>query len=64
MTPSASLSSPYEERIAPSSRIVAALMTMALLPGASSLATMMLLTERWEARLGIPSATLGFPQVI
>lgn len=60
MTPLESLSSPYEARIAPSSWTVAARMTMAMLSGASNLATMMLMAERSRAGLGILSSTFEF----
>lgn len=62
MTPLESLSSPYEARIAPSSRTVAARMTMAMLSGASTLVTMMLVAGRSEEILGILlSSTFEFP---
>lgn len=50
MTPLGSLARPYEARMAPSSKSVAALMTMALLPEASSLATMLLLGQSSRRR--------------
>lgn len=61
MTPLESLSSPYEARIAPSSRAVAARMTTAMLSGASNLATMVLVAEQLGARSGITSSTFEFP---
>lgn len=61
MIPLGSLSSPYEDRIAPSSKTVAAWMTMAMLPGASNLATMMLESEQSGAGPGITSSTFEFP---
>lgn len=60
MTPLESLSSPYEAMIAPSSWTVAARMTMAMLSGASNLATMMLVAERSKAGSGILSSTFEF----
>lgn len=63
MTPLESRSSPYEARIAPSSRTVAALITMGLLPGASSLATMMLVAERRKRDSVSLSSPFGFNKV-
>lgn len=50
MTPLGSLARPYEARIAPSSKFVAALITMALLPEVSGLATMSLLGQSSKRR--------------
>lgn len=58
MTPLGSLASPYEARIAPSLKSVAARITMALLPEASGLATMLLLGQSSGRRDG-PRATPG-----
>lgn len=61
MTPLESLSSPYGARIAPSSRTVAALTTMGLLPKTSSLTTMVCCWQDGRKRdyPGIPSVALG-----